>query len=201
MKVRAPKARPRLWGNQLTGWPQSAAFRLIGSRAIREWNATKHLLPKCGAKAKHTGEPCRQIAMANGKCYLHGGKTPKGKDWHRRQWPNKDAPDANQKLARKLADIERDDRQRAARLAKMTPDERDRYEAHRKSRMPGPPGPRAASRNERRQAKEFQKVRGKAEARPVSPEVRAIERRLAELRAERDRLQASQDDGDSGIFG
>lgn len=42
---------------------------------------TKH----CGAKAKNRNhEPCRQPAMANGRCRLHGGKctgpkTPEGK--------------------------------------------------------------------------------------------------------------------------
>ena len=33
--------------------------------------------PLCGAKAKSSGLPCRCPAMANGKCYVHGGKTPK----------------------------------------------------------------------------------------------------------------------------
>ena len=30
-------------------------------------------LPRCGAKTRK-GQPCRQPAMKNGKCYLHGGK-------------------------------------------------------------------------------------------------------------------------------
>lgn len=39
-------------------------------------------LPKCGAKTRK-GNPCQQVAMANGRCYLHGGKstgprTPEG---------------------------------------------------------------------------------------------------------------------------
>jgi len=29
----------------------------------------------CGAKAKRTGRPCRQPAMKNGRCRLHGGKS------------------------------------------------------------------------------------------------------------------------------
>lgn len=33
-------------------------------------------LPRCNAKAKSTGVQCRQAAMKNGKCYLHGGKNP-----------------------------------------------------------------------------------------------------------------------------
>ncbi len=40
--------------------------------------------PRCGAKAKSTGEPCQGPAMANGRCRLHGGlstgpKTEEGK--------------------------------------------------------------------------------------------------------------------------
>lgn len=31
-------------------------------------------LPKCGAKAKSNNRnPCRQAALANGRCYYHGG--------------------------------------------------------------------------------------------------------------------------------
>lgn len=29
---------------------------------------------QCGAHARTTGEPCRQPAMKNGRCRLHGGK-------------------------------------------------------------------------------------------------------------------------------
>lgn len=31
----------------------------------------------CGAKTR-SGEPCRKFAMPNGRCRLHGGKTPQG---------------------------------------------------------------------------------------------------------------------------
>jgi hypothetical protein len=36
-------------------------------------------MPKkdCGAKTKRNG-PCKQPAMPNGKCWLHGGKSPRG---------------------------------------------------------------------------------------------------------------------------
>jgi len=45
------------------------------------------MLKLCGAKARTNGhQPCRQPAMANGRCRLHGGltrnsgaKTPEGK--------------------------------------------------------------------------------------------------------------------------
>lgn len=33
-------------------------------------------LPRCGAKVRsRDGALCRQVAMANGRCYLHGGKS------------------------------------------------------------------------------------------------------------------------------
>ena len=39
--------------------------------------------PRCGAYARRTGLPCRQAAMPNGRCRMHGGastgpKTPEG---------------------------------------------------------------------------------------------------------------------------
>lgn len=45
------------------------------------------MIRECGAKARTNGhQPCRRIAMANGRCNLHGGatrntgaKTPEGK--------------------------------------------------------------------------------------------------------------------------
>jgi hypothetical protein len=39
--------------------------------------------PRCGARSKRTGLPCRAAAMPNGRCKVHGGKstgprTPEG---------------------------------------------------------------------------------------------------------------------------
>ncbi len=33
-------------------------------------------IPECGAWARSVGRPCLQAAMANGKCYYHGGSSP-----------------------------------------------------------------------------------------------------------------------------
>jgi len=34
------------------------------------------MIRKCGAKARTNGhQPCRCLAMANGRCHLHGGKS------------------------------------------------------------------------------------------------------------------------------
>lgn len=40
--------------------------------------------PRCGARTKATGQPCRARALPNGRCKFHGGlstgpKTPEGK--------------------------------------------------------------------------------------------------------------------------
>lgn len=32
-------------------------------------------LPKCGARTKSSGEPCRHPALSNGRCHYHGGKS------------------------------------------------------------------------------------------------------------------------------
>src|SRR5580692_13177378 len=34
-----------------------------------------NLAPRCGAKARTTGCPCRAPAMPNGRCRMHGGKS------------------------------------------------------------------------------------------------------------------------------
>jgi hypothetical protein len=35
-----------------------------------------HASPRCGAHSRRTGKPCRNGAMANGRCRMHGGKSP-----------------------------------------------------------------------------------------------------------------------------
>jgi hypothetical protein len=50
-------------------------------------------VPKCGAHSRRTGKPCTQIAMPNGRCRLHGGKSlagiasPTYKDGMRSKFP------------------------------------------------------------------------------------------------------------------
>lgn len=35
-----------------------------------------HDSPRCGAHARTTGHPCKAPAMPNGRCRMHGGKSP-----------------------------------------------------------------------------------------------------------------------------
>src|SRR5215831_2929044 len=46
--------------------------------------------PRCGARSKRTGKPCRAAAMPNGRCKVHGGKstgprTPEGLERSKRK--------------------------------------------------------------------------------------------------------------------
>jgi len=52
-------------------------------RARLEALVRANAAPRCGARAKRTGLPCRAAAMPNGRCRVHGGKstgprTPEG---------------------------------------------------------------------------------------------------------------------------
>jgi hypothetical protein len=52
-------------------------------RARLEALVRANAAPRCGARSKRTGKPCRAAAMPNGRCKLHGGKstgprTPEG---------------------------------------------------------------------------------------------------------------------------
>jgi hypothetical protein len=188
------------------GWSQTAQFRAIGRAAIKAWNAKRPILPKCGATAKSTGEPCQQLAMENDRCAWHGGKKGRGKAWGLPQWPAKSSPNAEEKLNRKLRDRERQARKTARRMAAMTPDERQRYEEWHKARKPGPPGPRAAERARRKQNRDLKNLLAAAENRPAataeSQELAAaideLKRRLEGLRQA---AAADTETDNLGVFG
>ncbi len=42
----------------------------------KEQPLAMHVSPRCGARCKRTGLPCRAPAMKNARCRLHGGKSP-----------------------------------------------------------------------------------------------------------------------------
>ncbi|CDX62877.1 conserved hypothetical protein [Mesorhizobium plurifarium] len=184
------------------GWRGSAAQIAIGRAAIRAWNAKRHLAPKCGAKAKSHGGPCRQIAMANGRCWAHGGRVPSGENWHKPVWPNRDAPDAEAKLNRKLKDLQRAATKRAKRVAAMTPDERAGYEAWQRSHKPGPATARARARRERLEAKQVREILATRPASAVASEIVELDKLIAERKAELDRsTEANIKTDDKGAFG
>jgi len=127
-------------------WRRSSEFRLIAVKAIRRWNRLRETAPKCGARRKHDGEPCQNLPLANGRCRFHGGLTPRGDQWHKPQLPS-----SPEKLRRKLADRERKAKKRAARLARMTPEERKQHERWHRTHKPGSAEARAAQRIRRKQ--------------------------------------------------
>jgi hypothetical protein len=43
---------------------------------MRKALAALALHPRCGAHCRTTGRPCPSPAMANGRCRMHGGKSP-----------------------------------------------------------------------------------------------------------------------------
>lgn len=131
------------------GRAPSEAQRENGRRRAAENNAVRHLRPKCGAKRRN-GEPCQQTAMPSGRCYLHGGRTPRGDKWHTPQ-PTRDGPDAGERLERKLQDLARRRERQAARRAGMTAKEGAAHRAWQESHRPGNAKARAAHGARRRQ--------------------------------------------------
>ncbi|KAA3447126.1 hypothetical protein C7I87_28120 [Mesorhizobium sp. SARCC-RB16n] len=187
----------RAGANTPGGWRGSAAQIAVGRASIIKWNRTRHLQPKCGAARKRDGEPCQNLAMANGRCPRHGGKTGKGNNWHRPVWPDGNAPGAEAKLNRKLNDLQRAAAKRAKRAAAMSPEERAAHEKWQKTHKPGSAAARARSRRERQ---EGVAVREMIESRPKPvPNAEAIEldRIIADRKAELERLREAE----KGAFG
>lgn len=134
----------------LKEWYASPRRRRIACEALAKVNAQRHLIPKCGAKTKGTGLPCEAPALANGRCRVHGGLTPKGDQWHKPQFVNFRGKRAEKKLARKQADLEKRQAERTKRLAQMTPEERERHEAWQRTHKPGPRAERQRAQQQRK---------------------------------------------------
>lgn len=183
-------------------WCRSARWRAIARQHCLRMNAERAAGPKCGARTRVTGEPCRNPPKANGRCRLHGGATPKAKDWHKPRWPDRDSPRAMDKLHAKLKDQERAAKKRAARLAAMSPEERERHDAWHRARMPGSPADRTRARLDRQHAAEARAMLDRPPA-PPSAEATEIQRHLERLRREAERIEArlaQQSSGMKGVF-
>jgi hypothetical protein len=75
---------------------------------VGKWNGPPHE-PQylCGAKAKHNGKSCRQFAMKNGRCYIHGGKSTGAQNPHRplkHGMRTKESEELNRKIAYLIRD-------------------------------------------------------------------------------------------------
>lgn len=70
---------------------------------MREARAALALHPQCGAHCRTTGNPCRGPAMANGRCRMHGGKSP-GAPKGKAHWNYKNGQHSAAVIARRRAD-------------------------------------------------------------------------------------------------
>ena len=56
--------------------------RILGNNPMQ---LPKHDSPKCGARTR-CGTPCQSRAMLNGRCRMHGGKSPGAPKGNRNAW-------------------------------------------------------------------------------------------------------------------
>jgi hypothetical protein len=195
---------PRSRTARLDRWRKSGTFRQIASRSakanIRKFNAA----PRCGAARKRDGEPCCNPAMKNGRCGLHGGKTPRGRQWHVVQFPECSTPGGEAKFNRKLLDQKRYAAKRAAKLAAMTPDQRARHDAWHRTHRPGAGAARNAERERARQNTEARALLTVGPSLPTTdPELARVLTALAAATAKLARLEGKAGrpiDDDQGIF-
>lgn len=189
---------------QLDPWRKSAEFRRISKQRAKANLAAFNKLPRCGAARKRDGKPCANPAMKNGRCPLHGGKTPSGTQWHVVQYPDCSTPHGHAKFNQKLRMQKKYAQERAARLAAMTAEQRAKHEAWHRTHKPGAAAARDAERERARQNAEARLLlTSDALKPPPSPEMRELLAERAAVLAELARLEAlgvDVDDQSEGIF-
>ena len=184
----------------LDRWRKSGTFRRIASDSAKTNLRAFNTAPRCGAKRKRDGEFCEKpVVKGRTKCRLHGGATPRGRQWHVVQFPADET-----KFNRKLRDKQRYAAQRAVRLAAMTPKQLAAHAAWHRTHAPGAEAARSAERERSRQNEEARALLNEGLRQPVSgteltqvmANMAAAMARLAELEAR----EAIRIDGDQGIF-
>ncbi|SFZ86675.1 hypothetical protein SAMN02983003_3869 [Devosia enhydra] len=146
------------------------------------------------------------VALANGRCRFHGGKTPKGADWHKPVFSDGKTPGGQDKLNRKLYDLERARQKRAQRLATMTPAERAAYRKWHEARQPSQAA-RISYRERKRQAQEAKAALAHAAGRDsADPELLRLDEKIRRLEEQAAALMAKRADTaatieELGIFG
>lgn len=177
----------------------SPAFDKHRQRGLRRSLESRAKAPRCGAKSRQTGEPCRQPVKEAGKrCRYHGGATPKGKEWHRRQWPKKSA--SLKRIEAKIKTFEKRDMEARERRAAMSPDERKRHEKRRREKLPGTPAERRRAINDRNAAKLVSQLLEKPKD-VHGAEQRALDAKIHELEAMATRRAETETDDDlPGVF-
>lgn len=188
MKKRKPMRRPGPRTPAQKAWASSDRFRETGRQMMLQFNRLRMHGPKCGARTKTDGQPCRNAAMENGRCRFHGGRTPKGDQWHVTTWPDPKSTEATQKLNRKLHDLKRIAKRREARMRALTPDERGAYAAWLRDHTPGPAAAREWKRRDRAEAKAMRLRLAQPPTRPPDPEAEALRRLIEAKQREIDTL-------------
>lgn len=172
------------------------AFEEARQRGLRRSLEVRANAPKCGAKSRQTGLPCQNPVKEEGKrCRYHGGATPKGKDWHRRQYPS-----SPHRLKGKLKALRRRDREAEERRAAMTPEEREKHEERRRHRQPGTPAERRRASDARKARKIVSALldkRQREEEGALAAEIKRLEAAAAEL----EQSMEDETEDDKGIFG
>jgi hypothetical protein len=163
-------------------WRRSARFKAMGRAACLKFNARRRAAPKCEAVKRSDGALCQNPAMPNGRCRLHGGATPSGKQWHVVQYPKADTQASRAKFERKLAARDRLARELAKRLAEMTHAERERYDEWRRIYQPGPKSQRQAAKVRAAQDAEIRALLAAPEqSASVSPELQRLHDQIAAI--------------------
>lgn len=179
---------------------QGLTLKDIGRAQMRLINRGRARLKKCSAMAKSTGEQCGQLAMANGKCRFHGGRTPSGDNWHVVQPDVSGHKTSMARFDRKLNKIEQARKARRIKLMLATEAEREAYERWLWARPAGSADRRAARRAEgrmrRRLAEEKRELALGARLETATPEIEIMRARTATLK----RLTALLASAHTGVF-
>jgi len=136
----------------------NAAQRDHARRAITRWNKeVRPFIKKCGAQRRgQPGKFCQRIPVKDReRCELHGGHTPRGKDWHRQQRPDGSRKSDEWRAENKMKTAKIRRKELAARLAAMTPEERARYDEFSRAARPGTLAERADRQRNRKLKKEW----------------------------------------------
>ncbi|TPL87119.1 hypothetical protein [Mesorhizobium sp. B2-3-12] len=104
------------------------------------------------------------------------------------------------KLDRKLKALDRAAAKRAKRVAAMSPEQRQRYDAWQKTHQPGPAAARQRKRADRKSAADLRDLVSRPRPAP-SAEVIELERLIADRKADLARVTAENENPDPGAFG
>lgn len=172
-------------GRGKTRAQNSAAKRTAALGNLRKAHHAQRTYPLCNAKRRDGGRCGNLGTGTGGRCRLHGGATPTGKDWHRVQLTN--PGNCPKKLERKLKDVARRRAKQAARVAAMTPEQRARYDAWHAARKPGGAEVRRAAA----QVREFRDMLAERASAPLveTPEAKAIREAISALERRAEELK------------